>query len=133
MNELEGLCRSRLAAESRAALGFLREKNPQIRYVTSKGAPLPNFAACTMNEENDDQVTSSIILAPHCCTLILKKKLSYELLVYNTKKYNIKISSQGLTNDDRILQCCLSLIKDKPVDAEDTCPGRKLLISFVVC
>ena len=63
MNELDGLCRSRLAAESRAALSFLREKNPQIRYVTSKGAPLPNFAACTMNEENDDQVmTSSIIL-----------------------------------------------------------------------
>lgn len=56
LNELEGLCRSRLASESRAALDFLRQKNPHIRYVTSKGAPLPNFAACTMNEENDDQV-----------------------------------------------------------------------------
>jgi hypothetical protein len=57
LNELDGLCRSRLAVESRAALDFLREKNPQIRYVTSKGAPLPNFAACTMSEENDDQVS----------------------------------------------------------------------------
>lgn len=56
LNELDGLCRSRLATEARAALAFLREKNPQIRYVTSKGAPLPNFAACTMNEESDDQV-----------------------------------------------------------------------------
>ena len=57
LNELEGLCRSRLATESRAALAFLREKNPQVRYVTSKGAPLPTLlAAGTVNEENDDQV-----------------------------------------------------------------------------
>jgi hypothetical protein len=60
LNELDGLCRSRLVVESRAALDFLREKNPQIRYVTSKGAPLPNFAACTMSEENDDQVRESL-------------------------------------------------------------------------
>lgn len=98
LNELEGLCRSRLAVESRAALAFLREKNPQIRYVTSKGAPLPNFAACTMNEENDDQ---------------------------------------GLTNDDRILQCCLGLFKDRPASSstaeEDTCPdGVKRLRREVV-
>lgn len=72
LNELEGLCRSRLATEAKSALSFLREKNPQIRYVTSKGAPLPNFAACTMNEENDDQVmTSSIILAPTGRPLVL--------------------------------------------------------------
>ncbi|XP_057381514.1 telomerase-binding protein EST1A-like isoform X2 [Daphnia carinata] len=97
LNELEGLCRSRLAVESRAALSFLREKNPQIRYVTSKGAPLPNFAACTMNEENDDQ---------------------------------------GLTNDDRILQCCLGLFKDRLASStaeEDTCPdGVKRLRREVV-
>ena len=57
LNELDGLCRSRLEAAARAALSFLRadQKNPQIRYVTSKGAPLPAMA-CTMNEENDDQV-----------------------------------------------------------------------------
>ena len=61
LNELDGLCRSRLVVESRAALDFLREKNPQIRYVTSKGAPLPNFAACTMSEENDDQVRESLV------------------------------------------------------------------------
>ena len=62
LNELDGLCRSRLVVESRAALDFLREKNPQIRYVTSKGAPLPNFAACTMSEENDDQVRESLFI-----------------------------------------------------------------------
>jgi hypothetical protein len=94
LNELDGLCRSRLAVESRAALDFLRERNPQIRYVTSKGAPLPNFAACTMSEENDDQVspstpwaffqpgmdrcvmTSSVILAlasPICSSLKISK------------------------------------------------------------
>ncbi|KAI9553174.1 hypothetical protein GHT06_021068 [Daphnia sinensis] len=97
LNELDGLCRSRLAVEARAALAFLREKNPQIRYVTSKGAPLPNFAACTMNEENDDQ---------------------------------------GLTNDDRILQCCLGLFKDRLASSaadEDTCPdGVKRLRREVV-
>ena len=54
MNELDGLCRcSRLAAEARAALNFLREKNPQLRYVTSKGAPLPNMAF-TMEETDGD-------------------------------------------------------------------------------
>lgn len=56
LNELDGLCRSRLATEARSALAFLREKNPQVRYVTSKGAPLPTFAAGTMTEESDDQV-----------------------------------------------------------------------------
>lgn len=54
LNELDGLCRSRLSAEAKNALGFLRERNPQIRFVTSKGATLPNMAF-TM-EENDDQV-----------------------------------------------------------------------------
>lgn len=60
LNELDGLCRSRLANEARSALAFLREKNPQVRYVTSKGAPLPTFAAGTMTEESDDQVCPSI-------------------------------------------------------------------------
>lgn len=60
LNELDGLCRSRLANEARSALAFLREKNPQVRYVTSKGAPLPTFAAGTMTEESDDQVRVSV-------------------------------------------------------------------------
>merc|ERR1712071_688120 len=55
LNELDGLCRSHLDVEAKSALNFLREKNPQIRFVTSRGATLPTMAF-TM-EENDDQVT----------------------------------------------------------------------------
>lgn len=39
-----------------------------------------------------------------------------------------RFTLQGLTNDDRILQCCLGLFKDRPASSstaeEDTCPGK---------
>jgi len=91
LNELDGLCRSRLGTEAKSALSFLREKNPQIRFVTSKGATLPNMAF-TM-EENDDQ---------------------------------------AMNNDDRILQCCLNLIRDKATEEEKQVDGIRYLRREVV-
>jgi len=91
LNELDGLCRSRLSVEAKSALSFLREKNSQIRFVTSKGATLPTMAF-TM-EENDDQ---------------------------------------AMNNDDRILQCCLNLIRDKASEEEKQVDGIRYLRRDVV-
>ena len=64
LNELDGLCRcSRLAAEARSAVNFLREKNAHVRYVTSKGAPLPNLTF-TMEEADGDSAQVCTFLRP---------------------------------------------------------------------
>ena len=143
LNELEGLCRSRLAAESRAALAFLRDKNPQVRYVTSKGAPLPTLlAAGTVNEENDDQVrlfkddlihhhyiistattlpplfSQSGACPPHSSRLSIDLIFFFFFFFFSFLLFLFHLF-KALTNDDRILQCCLGLIKDKPGSAED--------------
>ena len=52
LNELDGLCRSKVNCEARSALDFLRDKNPQVRYVTSKGAILHQKSV--YEEEADD-------------------------------------------------------------------------------
>jgi hypothetical protein len=123
LNELDGLCRcSRLAAEARSAVNFLREKNPHVRYVTSKGAPLPNLTF-TMEEADGDSAQVCTFLRPRIFFLTFSPRLLYLHGVCFFVHFKV------MTNDDRILQCCISLTKDKVAD-DDHQPGA---VYFVIC
>lgn len=88
--ELEGLSKEsgrsspELRENSRAAVSWLRDKPTNTKCVTTKGSLLNNFSLGTEEDCSDGQVQSLCIPG-----------------------FNILDSIQK--NDDRILQCCLSL------------------------
>ena len=125
LNELDGLCRcSRLAAEARSAVNFLREKNAHVRYVTSKGAPLPNLTF-TMEEADGDSAQVCTFLRPRI--LLFSHVFSRNFCILTASVFCF-VHFKVMTNDDRILQCCISLTKDKVAD-DDHQPGA---VYFVI-
>merc|ERR1712071_325699 len=103
LNELDGLCRSRLSVEAKSALSFLREKNSQIRFVTYKGATLPTMAF-TM-EDNDDRILQ-------CCLNLIRDKASEEEKQVDGIRY-LRRDVVLLTDDRNLRVKCLS--RDVPV------------------